>query len=59
MKYKNVVFVTSEAIKNMGNVKEYLIANTEEFIAYHYFLGFSDNQSYMEKYVNGKKICIK
>lgn len=59
MKYKNIVFVTPEPIKDMGNFRNYLIENTEYLVTYHFFHGYSDNKSYMEKYEKGRLILRK
>lgn len=56
MKYKNIIYVTPEPIKNMGNFRNYLIENTENLITYHFFHGYSSENSYMEKFYKGKKI---
>ena len=56
MKYKSIVFVTPEPIRDMGNFRNYLIENTENLITYHFFHGYSNKNSYMEKFYNGKKV---
>jgi len=59
MKYKNVVFVASDQIKNLGNFRNYLIENTSTLFTYHFFQGYTNERSYLEKFVNGKKIFRK
>lgn len=56
MKYKSIVFVTPEPIKNMGNFREYLRENTEDLITFHFPHGYSDKKSYMEKFHKEEKI---
>lgn len=55
MKYKSIVFVVPEPIKNMGNFREYLRENSEELITFHFPHGYSNKKSYFEKYINGKQ----
>lgn len=59
MKYNNIFFCTAHPTKNMGNVKEYFIKNSQNFVAFHFFLGYATDPSYVEKYSQGKKVFEK
>lgn len=56
MKYKSIFFCTAHPTKDMGGVKQYFIKNSDFFVTFHFFLGFSTDAPYMEKYQGGKKI---
>jgi glycosyltransferase involved in cell wall biosynthesis len=59
MKYKNIFFCTADPTKNAGHVRSYFIENTQNFVVYHFFPGYTDEFSYMEKFSNGKKVLRK
>jgi|WetSurMetagenome_2_1015567.scaffolds.fasta_scaffold57058_1 glycosyltransferase involved in cell wall biosynthesis len=54
MRYKNILLVNAEPVKNFGNIKYYLIKNTDNLITFHYSPGYSNQYSYFEKYSKGK-----
>lgn len=55
-RYKDIYFVTVDPIKNMGNIRDYLIANTERCVTFHFFAGYDPRQSYVSIFSKGKKI---
>ncbi len=55
MKYKNIVFVTGDPIKNMGNFRSYLIDNTDNLVTFHFSHGYSNKPSFMERFSKGIK----
>ncbi len=55
-RYNNIYYVIVDPIKNMGNVREYLIANTRHFVTFHFFAGYDPRPSYMCIFKEGKKI---
>jgi glycosyltransferase involved in cell wall biosynthesis len=57
--YKSIFFAVNEPIKNIGNIRNYFIANTETFVTFHFFHGYSDKASYVEKYKNGTLVARK
>lgn len=59
MRYKNIFYINSEPLKNLGNFRDYLISNSESLTTLHFFLGFSNKYPYVEKYKFGKKILRK
>lgn len=59
MRYKSIFYCTADPTKNAGNLKDYFIENTHNFIAFHFFLGYSNELTYFEKYINGKLIFKK
>lgn len=58
-KYNSIFFCTAHPTKDMGNIRQYLIQNTNFFVAFYFFLGYTMSPPYMEKYENGKKIYEK
>jgi len=58
-KYKQIFFLIAYPTKDAGSIKEYFINNSEEFISFHYFPGYSNDFTYIEKYQKGKKIWQK
>lgn len=58
-KYKNIYYCANFPGKNAGNRRDYLIANTESLITFHYQLGYSKDNSFVEKFENGKSILKK
>lgn len=58
-RYTSIYYVIVDPIKNMGNVREYLIANTKRFVTFHFFAGYDPRQSYLCIYTEGKKVLQK
>ncbi len=54
-KYKNIVFCTADPTKNAGNIKKYFIENASNLVAFHFFPNFTTENTYYEKFQNGKK----
>lgn len=54
MKYKSIYFVTHEAIKNLGEFRNYLIDNSERLVTFHFPHGYLHKSSYVEVYENGR-----
>ena len=52
MRYKNIYYINSEPLKNLGNYREYLIDNTEYLVTFHFYLGYSDKKPYLEIFNN-------
>ncbi len=57
--YKSVYFVTSEPIKNIGNLRNYFIEHTASFTTFHFPLAFLERNSYLEQYSHGKMVRRK
>ena len=58
-KYNGIYLVTPEPIKNMGNLRNYFIENTQHFTTFHFPNGYANVPSRLEQYDNGKKIIEK
>lgn len=56
MKYKSVCLVATESIKDIGNLRNYLIEHSEHMTTFHFPLGYAKKASYTEQYSNGKKV---
>jgi len=59
MKYKNIYFVATESIKNLGNFRNYLIENTEYLVTFHFPHGYLEKPSYVEIFEKGKMVYRK
>lgn len=59
MKYKNIFYCANVPGKNAGNRRDYFIKNTENLVTFHYQLGYSKENSYLESFHNGKLIYRK
>ena len=58
-KYGNVLFCTADPTKNAGNIRDYFIQNSDRFIGFHFFPGYSSEHTYIEVFEFGKKIQKK
>lgn len=58
-RYKSICLCVNEPIKNIGNIRNYFIQNTASLTTFHFFHGYSDNPSYVEKYKNGTLVLRK
>lgn len=55
-RYKSILYCCADPTKNAGNLENYFIEESEKYTSFHFFPSYTTEYSYMEKYLNGKRV---